>query len=255
MAAVDDLDRLVEKRGLRAHNLDALHAMPPGETDSQMMLNGYIDSVLEISMALEEAGTASGFAHGEYDDLVELVDRPRPLPAGEAQPDPDRLEALKWRRGAARYAAASMWINAAHGSSEVTRCVSALSTSPKLADALEQGEHALQALLADSAGRFDADDVVGNHGSAELLRLGIRSDAHVLACMYAAEMAYWRACSHGDLRSPAAARWLDVAVRHASLYIRIARNLLPAPAGWDCRRAEEIIEASSSRSTPTATAP
>ncbi|KAG8467131.1 hypothetical protein KFE25_000447 [Diacronema lutheri] len=246
----------------------------------------WLDVLLHLSFAIEQALTVDGFVPDEYDELVAVLDGVRADGASiDEMLGHDHAELLRWRRGAIHYAAASTWVGAPVGldeAAEAARCAAAAREQPRFIPACEAGADVLQELIACAAQRHAdaerthppepalssgfAEDDASAHGApgvrsggspveggtaGELLRMGVRSDAHVLALMYAADMLFWRHCcaaSAAAIQTPevqaeprAGGDWRERSLQCARAFIVVVTELLPQHVGWERGRADELV--------------
>lgn len=247
----------------------SLELLVPSEAPGGDVLK-WLDVLLHLSFVVEQALTVSGFPSDLYDQLISCVSEPFKLLGEhgetiEASLGYDHAELLRWRRGAIRYAAASTWVGLPSGLDEVAeaaRCLGVAREQPRFLTTLEEGANDLQGLTTRAAARHRDEQLVADGMEAEgeaggkvggstgeLLALGVRSDAHVLSLMYAADMFFWRhccagegVCSQGEQHDQGGSRdWRARSLQCARAFILVVTKLLPPHGGWERGRAEELV--------------
>ena len=159
-------------------------------------------------------------------------------------------ETLCWRRGALRYMAAACAIQQVAHAAEVPGTAPLLEAGVAAIDSMEQARGAPE---ASGDGSIFAASIDGGTEVSTMLSLGMYSDMHLLACMYAAELAYWRwqqlrgvgagtGAGSGEVASPSAAaeEWRSQAEARCRRYVYVVETVMGG-RGWETTRAKQLL--------------
>lgn len=216
----------------------------------------WVDALLTLSVAAEEILVERGFPLADLERLLQLLDEPRALLSAQSGVrgglqwqqlatalNTDHVEMLLWRRGSAAYAAAATHLAQQppkESEDPQAHIARVLGERPGMVEALSNGSNDLGLLLKVAASR--SGEAAGQQNSdtqlEELLARGLRSDVHVLALAYRAELALWRACA---VHPTADEEWLAVARKVGQRYLHVVEKLLPHGAGWQTERIAGIV--------------